>query len=76
MGAARPQRALTMLGVAVLQAHADLQPDLPMRHLAVLDVAAHLGDLEPIQVPQGFGCAFDGLADRIVGGLGGELAVP
>ncbi|MOA55709.1 hypothetical protein D3C78_1795460 [compost metagenome] len=39
--------ATTELLVA-FQTHADLQTDLPVRHFAVLDVATHFGDLEPI----------------------------
>jgi len=34
--------------LAVFEPHADLQPDLPVRDLAILDVAAHLGNFEPV----------------------------
>ena len=54
------------------QPHANLQTDLPVRHLAVLDMAAHFGDFEPIQVAQRFGSAGDGLGDGVIGGLGGR----
>src|SRR6266581_4071159 len=39
--------------LGVLEAEADLEPDLEMRDVAVHDLTADLGDLEPVQVPQG-----------------------
>src|SRR5690606_5815410 len=39
-----------------LQAEADLQPHLVVGDLPVLQVAAHLGDLEPVQSAQRLAC--------------------
>src|SRR4051812_44189554 len=57
----RPPRLL-------VEAEADLQPHLVVRHRTVLEMAADLGDLEPVQSPHGRRRARhrgrDGLVDR------------
>src|SRR3984957_20942148 len=50
----------------VLEAEAHLEADLIVRDLAVDDLAADLGDLEPVQVPQGLPGPVQSTAD---GGL-------
>src|SRR5919108_6605678 len=50
----------------LLEPEADLQPDLEVLDVAVHDVAADLGDLEPVEVAQGAARARDRVADRRV----------
>src|SRR5260221_9529634 len=50
----------------VFQREAGLQRHLIVLHLAVLDVAARLGDLEPAQMPQGARGAGDGALHGIL----------
>src|ERR1039458_4232654 len=52
--------------LAVFEAEAHLEADLEVSHLAVGDLAAHLDDLEPVQVPQGLPGTVHRVAD---GGL-------
>jgi hypothetical protein len=62
-----------------LQAEADLEADLVLRHLAVLHAAPDLSHLEPFDVAQGLGRACDGgldrLGDRLVGAAD-EIGLP
>ncbi len=50
----------------VFQAETDLEADLIVRHLAVDDLAADLGHLEPVEVPQGLRRPAQRAADRRV----------
>src|SRR3954467_1408756 len=52
-----------------LDAEANFEADLILRHLAVLHAAADLADLKPLDVAQGLGRARDGRLD----GLGHRL---
>jgi hypothetical protein len=61
---------LSPLSDPVLEAEADLQPDLPVRDLPVLQLAPDLGDLEPVQVAQRLRRAADGVADGLVDAVG------
>src|SRR3954454_19574057 len=54
----------------VLEAEADLEPDLEVLHVAVLDLSAHLGDLEPVDVTQGRAGPPYGVADGLVDAVG------
>src|ERR1700754_639086 len=53
----------------VLEAEADLHADLDVLDLAVDDLAADLGDLEPVEVPQRLGGPADAVAHRLVHSL-------
>src|SRR5712691_12030192 len=68
-GGARPADQRAALGV--LQPEADLEPDLEVRDLAIGDLAADLGHLEPVQVPQGLRRAVQRAADRGLDSLRG-----
>src|SRR5712691_1800835 len=57
--------------LGVLQPEADLEPDLEVRDLAIGDLAADLGHLEPVQVPQGLRRAVQRAADRGLDSLRG-----
>src|SRR6266540_4763922 len=50
-------------GSGVFEAEADLHAYLDVVDLVVLDVAADLGDLEPVEVPQGLAGAAQAVAD-------------
>ena len=54
----------------VLEAEADLDPDLEVLDLAVLDLATDLGDLEPVTVPQRLGGPLHAVVDRLLEPLG------
>src|SRR5215470_1583205 len=54
----------TAAGSGVLKPESDLQAHLEMGHAAVLDLAPDLGDLEPVQVPQGLPGPVQAVADR------------
>src|SRR5207244_9252030 len=58
-------------GGRLVQAEADLQRDLESAAAVVLDPAAHVGDLEPVEVVQGLRGAGDRAPDRVVNALGG-----
>jgi hypothetical protein len=58
-------------GGRLVETEADLQRDLEAAAAVVLDPAARVGDLEPVQVVQGFRGAGDGALDRVVDALGG-----
>ena len=45
-------------------------PDLEVLDGAVLDLAAHLGHLEPVDVAQGAGGPLDAVADGLVDAVG------
>src|SRR5690606_3690360 len=45
---------------------ADLQTHLPVLDLPLLDLPAHLGHLEPVQVAQGFRGPADAVADGLI----------
>src|SRR4249920_2777838 len=62
--------ARVMALVTVLEPETDLDDDLPVRHLAVREVAADLGHLEPVDVAQGLVRPRDGVADRVVHAVG------
>src|SRR5690606_20441935 len=55
----------------LVQTHAHLQYHLPVRDLAILDVAAHLGYFEPLQVAQGARSALQRIAHGGVARVGG-----
>src|SRR5215204_5619627 len=50
----------------LFEREADLQRDLPMGHLAVADVPARFGDLEPLHVAHRLVRLGDGVAHRIL----------
>src|SRR5260370_6144258 len=54
-----------------VQPETDLQRDLEEAAAVVLDPAAHVGDLEPVEVVQGLGGARDRAPDRVVDALRG-----
>src|SRR4051812_19857496 len=54
----------------VVEAEADLHGDLNVPDLAVLQMAADLGDLEPVQAVQGLRRPVDRVADRLVDPVG------
>src|SRR4051794_29564272 len=58
-------------GSVVFQPEADLDADLEVLDGAVLDLAAHLGHLEPVHVAQRLRGAFDAVADGLVDAFGG-----
>ena len=53
-------------GSGVLEAEADLHADLDVLGCAVDDLATHLGDLEPVEVPQGLRGPREAVADGVV----------
>jgi hypothetical protein len=53
-------------GLTILYPEAQLQHHLKMRHLAIDDVTAGFGDLEPLQEMDGLGALFDRISDGIV----------
>src|SRR6266849_2813786 len=55
-----------------VQPETDLQRDLEEAAAVVLDPAAHVGDLEPVEVVQRFGGAGDRAPDRVVDALRGR----
>ena len=55
--------------LVVLQAEAQLEPDLEVLDLVVDDMAADLGDLEPVEVTQRAAGPLDGVADGVVDAL-------
>src|SRR6202044_3953137 len=57
--------------VRLIKPEPDLQGDLEVAEPVVLDMAAHAGDLEPVEVVQGLGGARDGSLDGIVDAHGG-----
>ena len=59
------------LALVLFQAEANLDGDLPICDLSVLQVAADLLDLKPVEVPQGLGCLGNAVADGVVHALGG-----
>jgi len=48
----------------VLEAESDFQADLVVSHFAIDDLAADLGDLEPVEVPQRLGSSVKRPCDR------------
>ena len=56
-------------GSVVLETEAHLHADLEVLDVAVLDLAAHLGDLEPVDVTQGAGRSGDAVPDGLVDAL-------
>src|SRR5215469_6866625 len=52
------------LSLRVLEPESDLEAHLEVRHLAVHDLAADLGDLEPVQVPERLRSALQRTTDR------------
>src|SRR5690625_1590712 len=60
------QFPLRSRSASLLQSEADLEPDLEVRHLAVLDVPANGGHLEPVDLAQGLRSAPHTLADGVL----------
>src|SRR4051812_48434845 len=56
----------------VLEAEAELEADLEVLDGVVLDLAADLGDLEPVEVAQRLRRPLDAVADGLVDALGGR----
>src|SRR5205823_4806182 len=61
-----PRDRLSPSPSRILDREADLQYGLKVTHLAAVDLATGLDDLEPSQVSQGFRGAADGGLDRIL----------
>src|SRR3954453_20696783 len=57
-------------GSVVLEPEADLETDLEVLDRAVLDLAADVGHLEPVDVPQGLRGTGDRVVDRVLVSLG------
>src|SRR3954470_2598335 len=79
LGAVRPARAAGARGgrrvsggSAVFEAEADLHTDLVVVDLVVDQVTADLGDLEPVEVPQGLAGPGEAVGDRLVQALLGR----
>ena len=56
---------------SALQLEPDLHRHLKVAHFAVDDVAAYLGNLEPVEVTQGFAGPRDPVADRLLDAVAG-----